>query len=613
MRQLVRPSALLGGQQALRLQQLQELSDDLVHRTHLQQQRIRPLVSDRRNEPPPPSRTVEAVLDVRRQQTGATAARLRNKIDDARGSVCTERSERPEAPDQRPQQRRTAKDEKAETHAPLVPQFPSGPHCDPDDSSPDSRCVAAAGADGVKMRPTATRRKIGAVRRRANNPESGDLPRRKLTKQELAWLEKQLQFTQRVAVLERECESWWRQFFSTSGVSFGLSSTTAAAIQRGLDELPSARAQDAHHLMQQLQALRAKLARVSHKLGDMRDGETYYAALQQLIEDLEAAIAAFRLAQREQFDEYVTEEKVLEKELSAFAARVSAWEAEPSSEAPRARSSRSAATRGSSGSGGRRRTTRDRDEDPATEDPDATLEPSPQEADMMARVRRLNELIVQSGGMTGGWDEREHRVFTSLLLRFGLTDEVLVQHHTSQTNQSHHDQQSRKAGDSESLDYESAAARFLQKCIAKVATKSASAVRCHLIWYLDHIQLLQQKKAVIAEWKARKERERQQLLQQGLVGGSEDAENNGSGGSPSPGRLKPGRGDQEGDDEQQRRLLAAKSKAKKDKMLRQWREEKRMQEQEAQMRERAVSREKKAQDAKVVDPLRGNVNTRDRN
>ncbi|TYZ66325.1 hypothetical protein PybrP1_012479 [[Pythium] brassicae (nom. inval.)] len=571
MHQLTRSSALLGGQQALRLQQLQGLSDDLVHHTHLQRQSPLPPVLQLHA---PASRTVEAILDARRQQqpSGSTAARLRTKIDEARGSIRTERSERPPC--------RAANLVTAEPHEPLVPPF----------ASADAKRVAA-------LPPAATRRKIGAMRRRAAAPE-GDAaaagpPRRKLAKQELEWFEKQRQFTQRAAVLERECESCWRQFANSSGAA--LSAPAAAAIQRSLEELPSARAQDARRVAQQLQALRRKLARVALKLNEMRNGATYYADLQLRIEALEAAIAAFRLAQREHFDALVLDERLLATELSAFADRMRCWEAEASGPSARETSG----------------------ERSNQWDPRESQELL--EADVMARVRRLNELLLKSGGPRGGWDEREHRVFTSLLQRYGLTDDVLLEHHAFQARAEASNPPSgdeRECDQEEAyetrmgtgtpgglVDYDAAVARFLPQCVAKVATRSADAVRGHLIWYVDHLELEQQKRAAICAWKHRKAREREQLLRQGLVGARESGVGESAGASPSLSssspRLDAGNdADAEAEAEERRRLQAAASKAKKEKLLSEWREEKRMQQQAARKRERALAREKEAQDAK---------------
>lgn len=584
MHQLARSSALLGGQQALRLQQLQSRSEDLVHRTHLQ----RVTAPLKAAQPPAASRTVEAILDARRQpqlSSRSTAQRLRNKIDDARGGVHTERSERPELP--------------PKPHAPLVPPLSNNTYNALTSSSPGPRYDDTQSTTRPPTTTTTTRRKIGAMRRRTTTSAhlespsttttavAADVPRSKLPKRELAWLEKQLQFTQRVAVLERECESWWRQFASSSGVATaGLS----VAIQRSFDELPSARAQDARLVTHQLSGLRRKLTCVAHKLHAMRNGETYYAELQQLIEELEAALTAFRRSQRDQFDALVVDERLLENELSAFVERMSAWE---TADRPTRETRATSHTK-----------LRD-DSDRLSNQRDDAHVPTTLEADVMTRVRRLNELIAQSGGVRGGWDEREHGVFTSLLTRFGLTDDVLVTLQEGRRDSDEQEEEENNTNETQQptasglLDHDTAVGRFLHACAAKVVTRSADAVRGHWLWYLDHVQLLQLKRAAVGEWKERKAREREQLRCQGLVGESEPETRESAGVSlSSPCRLKTG-DEADADADERRRLLAAASKAKKAKLLSEWREEKRGQEEETRKRERALVREKDAQDAKV--------------
>lgn len=626
MHQFTRTKAL-GGQQLLRLQQLQASSDDLIHRTHLQQQ-LNP-ESKPTKAAPPSSRTVEAVLEARQSTHGSTAVRLRSKIEEARGNIRTERCERPDRHYRHQQQRRVEDDSSNQSHEPLIPPLFTTTVARSRTTS--SSCVAnsedlAVVIDGASTRTrirgnttaTSTRRTIGAVRRRNNlerEPASEQQTKRKLSKEELEWVEKQLQFTQRAAMLERECESWWRQFYSASGVSSGPASATAAQIQKSFEEQGSQRAQDARQMKQQLHALRQKLRDVAEKLNHMRNGETFYADLQALIEDLEASIAAFRRSQRERYDRFAMDEKVLEKELKTFAEKMNDWESEASNNS-NISSARGAAT----GKGNRRATSRTAltragskgalqgEADTTSDDPAEAEDAEEQtnESDMMARVRRLNDLILQSGGMKGEWDDREHRVFTSLLVRYGLTDDVLLRSHQFQlkslhgspNQESNEDSGAEGGGDGgdAAIDYEATVARFLQKCIKQVVTKSDKAVRCHFIWYLDHIQLIQQKKVAISEWKTRKEQERQQIIHQGLVEDNLETDTNAG---ASPGQQKLGSGGESAVIDEKKSLLAGKSKAKKEKLLLKWKEEKEKREQEQQRQEKELAREKEAREAKV--------------
>lgn len=631
MRQLTRAKAL-GGQQALRLQQLQELSDDLIHRAHLQHH-----VPVSRSQQPSPqseqtkaaalpssSRAVEAVLEARQSTHGSTAVRLRSKIEEARGSIRTERSERPDRhynQQQQQQQRRVEDDTSNQSHEPLVP--PLFTRTVARSRATSSSCAVDSGGsaavnDGTSTRLQArgstttatTRRRIGAVRRR-NNPEREpeQQTKRKLSKEELEWVEKQLLFAQRVAVLERECESWWRQFYSASGVNSGQSSATAAQIHIGFEELENRRTQDTRQMKQQLHALRQKLRGVSAKLDHMRNGETFYADLQALIEDLETAIAVFRRSQRERYDEFAVDERVLEKELDAFVEQMNDWENEASNNNISSSTARAAASRASN----RRAMSRAEftrvgskaalqgKANPAGDDPAEAeaKEEQANESDMMARVRRLNDLILQSGGMKGGWDDREHRIFTSLLTTYGLTDDVLLKSHRFQFKSLHGppNQESNDEGGDAAIDCEATVARFLQKCIKQVVTKSDKAVRCHFIWYLDHIQLIQQKKDAISEWRTRKERERQQIIYQGLV---EDNPENDICTGTSPDRQQLGSGVEIAAKDEKKTILAGKTRAKKEKLLLKWEEEKEKREQEQRRQEQELASEKEAREAKVL-------------
>lgn len=627
MHQFTRTKAV-GGQQALRLQQLQGLSDDLIHRTHLQQQPPSQPQQQQLNPKPTQTkaaaslRTVEAVLEARQNAHGSTAVRLRSKIEEARGNIRTERSERLDRHSlhhQQQQQRNVEDSSSNQGHKPLVPPlFTKAARSHTTSSSVIANNEDQGDDKGASTRPRArtdttpgtTRRTIGAVRRR-NNPEkeyiSDQQTKRKLTKEELEWVEKQLQFTQRVAVLERECESWWRQFYSASGVSSGQSSASSAQIHKGFEEFGAQRTQDARQMKLQLHALRQKLRSVSEKLDHMRNGETFYADLHGLIEDLEASIAAFRRSQRERYDEFAMDEKVLEKELKAFMEKMNDWENEASSNnndnsVRGAAGSRRATSRAVLARTGSRALLLCKASPIGDDSADANNPEEPNESDMVARVRCLNDLILQSGGMKGGWDDREHRVFTSLLTKYGLTDDILLKSRRFQLKSLHGSPNQDGSGDEgdgddHAIDYEATVARFLQKCIKQVVTKSDKAVRCHFIWYLDHIQLIQQKKDAISDWKTRKERERQQIIYQGLV---EDNPENDTMDGMSPGRQKPGSiRDHAADDEKKSLLAGKKNRAKKDKLLLKWKEEKDKREHEQRRQEKEIVREKEAREAKV--------------
>uniref|UniRef100_K3WIA3 Uncharacterized protein n=1 Tax=Globisporangium ultimum (strain ATCC 200006 / CBS 805.95 / DAOM BR144) TaxID=431595 RepID=K3WIA3_GLOUD len=602
----------LGGQQSLRLHQLRDLSDDYTHQNHLQQQqppRLDPNPTDATSTSHGNaaqnggrqigSRTIEAVLDERlagSAQGKSKTVRLRDKIEAARGNIHTERSER--------LYDRAANS--SNQYEPLVPSL--------NERRPHTEAIAA-----VQATSSRTARRIAAVRRRVDlntsegNGGGGAVFKRRQTKQELEWIEKQLQFAQRISVLEKECESWWQHFYSSSGISSGASSHAAAMITKGFEELGAVREQDTRQMKQQLQVLRRKLRSVTVKLSHMRNGEIFYADLQELIEDLENAIAAFRASQREQYDAYTMDEKLLDNELKSFVDKLSEWglnakattnstERSDLRSMTRTTSSRSALTRSSS----RRALLEPEEEENAGDTEDSG---TANESDMMERVRHLNELIVQSGGLQGGWDHREHGVFTSLLLKCGLTDDALLKHQSNQADRLDSErslnQQEEPGAIENKLDFETIVARFLHKCIAKVVTKSNKAVRCHFIWYLDHIRLVQQKKNVINEWKQRKEYERVRIIHQGLV---EETANNSEGSSagvapPHRQYLQNVPFDSNNTHDRCRQAIETKEKRKKEKMLQKWREEKEKKEQEIREKEKELAREQEAKNAKRKQEL----------
>lgn len=589
----------LGGQQALRLRQLRDLNDSDVHQKHLQRQKQ--LASEHIDDKSTAvnshggrkvaSRTVEAILEERTSEKvhgQSTATRLRNKIEAARGNIHTERSDRSEANNQ---------------HEPLVPLLDassvSKTHRPKSEGNASAKAFACTTAQ-QRQENGGTIRKIGAVRRRANPESESGSTKRRQTKEELEWVEKQLQFAQRISVLEKECASWWQHFYSSSGVSSGVSSNTAALIHKHFEEFGGLRAHDARQMRQQLHGLRQKVRSVSDKLEGMRNGDTFYADLQELIEDLENSIAAFRLSQRERYDEYAMDEKLLDKDLKAFIDKMSEWEVDTgnrSSARTTAKGSRSMRTTSALPLSRPQSNQTVRADDTSLQDPEEegadVKGEAADESDMIVRVRHLNDLILQSGGMKGGWDDREHGVFTSLLLKHGLTDDILLKSDKCRTGnlETHSPNQQEYASSAHgSIDYETSVARFLRKCIKKIITKSDNAVRGHFIWYLDHIRLIQQKKDVISEWKLRREQEREQIIHQGLVEVNSNVDSLGA----SPNRQK-----SDGVDESRRQLLEAKSKVKKDKMLHKWREAKERKQQEQREKESELEREREAREAKV--------------
>lgn len=518
---------------------------------------------------PRDERTIEAVLDARAEERAlgsvSTAHKLRETIQRSRNGIQTERSER----------------RHQDPMSPLLTAFESDPK-----SRPPAKTTLARDLDVI----AATKRRIVAVRRRGNTTDTSGhaaaaAPSRRATKQELEWIEKHEQFKQRITVVEKECQTWWQSFYAAAARGQGTEAHQASvtAIHKLFEESGAACRQETQRIHQQLTMLRSKVRVVSEKVEHMRNGLRFYAELQELIEDVEESLAAFRLAQRERYNEYVTEEKTLEKELAAFQDKMEQWsQVVETLEHTTNRSARrpSAHYQQANKLNRPESTSRLSPENEADDSNDSTSS----DVAMMERVRGLNELILQSGGMRGGWDEREHGVFTSLLLKYGLSESVLLQNATDQPQRSPDNQREEIADDN--LDYEAAVARFLCKCTKQVVTKSSKTVRDHLSWYVYHLELVQKKKDVIRQWRAQKERDRLLNIKQGLETTAALADDGASTAVDDA-------------DEQRKALLEAKARKKKQAQLRVWREEKERREQERLGQQRDAERQREEREARV--------------
>eukprot|EP00644_Phytophthora_capsici_P005229 jgi/Phyca11/538348/estExt2_Genewise1Plus.C_PHYCAscaffold_10953 len=108
-----------------------------------------------------------------------------------------------------------------------------------------------------------------------------------------------------------------------------------------------------------------------------------------------------------------------------------------------------------------------------------------------------------------------------------------------------------------STDYETRVSRFFRKCMRKIVTQTEITIRSHFEWYLQHLKLVEEKKRVIQEWKTRKEEERQQIVQTKL-----------------------------------------KSREKTDRLLLQWKKEKKQKDEEREQRRRELQMKRDAIEAK---------------
>ncbi|RLN94171.1 hypothetical protein BBJ28_00009677 [Nothophytophthora sp. Chile5] len=598
----------LGGQQAQHLRQLRETSHRHVQEQHLQRDSASVRGRSAAQSPDPlsaarsASRTVEAVIEARLQADGgSTSARLRDQVAAARRGIQTERGERPS-------------DIVDGSSSPFqtVPGLREGKI---ETLRPVERVKTTREIAAVRRRGDETLCKSSAVNR-AETLERGDKnlePRRRMGKREAEWIEKQLQLNARVATLEKECESGWQFFFAGAGAASSPSCPLSAAdVNKQLEAMASSRAQDERKMRHQLRVLSSKANDVEQKVEAMADGVQYLSELQECIDAMETALAKFRLSQREQFEEFIVEEKVLEKELVVFLDKANGWESDRSqigrgdgrnltmgsklSTIPRVTSMQRLSSRGRSRNNNEAGDDMDKT-DPLEDQSDDTTD----EGDMVQRVRRLNDAILQSGGLKGGWDDREHAVFAKLLVKSGLSDDVLLRYVSSSNQEEERPDRTgsgKERGDGDSLHYDTLVARFLRKCMRTIVTQTESSVRTHFGWYLRHLELMEEKKRVIQEWKLRKELERQQIIQCGLS--SDLIKSDGTNGESNN---EAARAPQQGSStnvpvQQQHNKLDIKVRAKKTRLLQQWRLEKERKEQERAERDREQQKQDNAMEAK---------------
>lgn len=562
----------LGEQHTRRLRQLRDANDRHVHRRHLaagggespRGHSGSPGSQRGRSEDREAARTVEAVVEARREARGRTAAsRLREKISASRRGIQTERSDR------------SPRDAALPHRRPLLPSLEDRGGC----------AVGEAGRGDATTHYVSTR-KIGAVRRRYAFQRAGEQhapSSRRMGKDETEWMEKRLQFAQRASAMERECLNAWRVFYSSASTTSTSSPSNApSVINKQFEEIGLARSQDGRILLQQLSALRQKATRITSKVCEMRDGTQFFSELEDLIEDMEQSLSAFREAQLTTYEKYVLEENVLEKDINTFVERMEMWE-----QNDREKPSKTQRL-------GIRHGNRSREQDRSPMDSSTNTASNgggnegPTEEELVRRVRHLNDAIMQSGGFKDGWDDRDHTIFLQELSKCGLADGFLLrqceEEDDSESNQ-HVDHVATGVG--RDVDYEAIVARFIRKCTTKLVTKTVDGVRSHWRWYIGHTKLVNEKKRVVAEWRQRKEKQRRELLS-----GTEDYDVFDeqamlSTAGKDQHRRKKSNGSPDCDKD-------AAERAEKAQRLREWKEQKLQQEMESEREQHMVQEEREA-------------------
>jgi len=571
MHQFVRARPL-GGQQLQRLRELREAGDNEVRERHLRSSTgvsasLLGVVE------PPASRTVDAIVQERlRHRDGvSTPARLRDRVAASRRGMQTERSERP---------------------------------------------ASKEGALRPVEKPKTTR-KIAAVRRRGATEEEKSDGRRRMGREEAEWVEKQLQYGARATTLEKECHAAWQSFFAGAGASIAASPpsgfVSAADVNKMVGELEAARDKEVQKMRHELRKVSSKANDVQAKVEEIANGDEFLSELQEKVDAMETALAKLRLIQSEQLEEFVLEEKVLEKELEAFMEKISRWENEVPPRLARGGASTaplgpklshlgSKSTLATQRDAISRRNSSNNDEEKVESGDSnqgrAVRIGTPDEIGMVNRVRRLNDAILRSGGLKGGWDSREHATFTTLLVKCGLTDDILLHHLLPDARETQRDRasnqephQEEQAQDNRQSDFETRVARFLRKCMRKVVTQTESAVRSHFEWYLRYLELVEEKRRAIHDWKVRKEEERQQIIQCGFEANGEGHESIERGGTPDDNANSLPR--------VLNNKTTTKSREKTERLLEQWKQEKRQKEEEREQRRRERQKRREAIEAKV--------------
>ncbi|CEG37404.1 uncharacterized protein PHALS_04998 [Plasmopara halstedii] len=456
----------LGGQQLQYLRQLRDLRDNDVREKHLKRQGgvSASLYDTQQPRDVQAQHTVDAIVEERLQNSkNITSARGCDKISAARQ---TERSEKLSDEMRQPEMSKTWK--------------------------------------------------IIGVRRRggASNTDQKGIRTRRIGKVEAEWMEKQLQYKTRVLLVEKECR-------------------TAADVNNQYEELEMLRVKERDKMRHHLRHLSKMVKDVQLKVEMMATGNQCMSELQETIDSMEKALARFREDQLQRFEESVLEEKVLGKALAVFMEKLASWEDMTSLRLNRGTSS--AVLKPGLGhiknktSNGASKKDNQSENKPKSlratcssnqEEDQAVISATSDDTAMVNRVRCLNEAIIRSGGLDGGWDAREHCTFVALLSKCGLTDDVLLQHLSpedldtySQFLGEHFDHNHNEGSRTSSVCvFETRIARFLHICMQKIVTQPRASVRSHLEWYFHYIKLVEEKKHMIQEWKKRKHEERKQLI-----------------------------------------------------------------------------------------------------
>ncbi|KAF0683132.1 Aste57867_24820 [Aphanomyces stellatus] len=312
------------------------------------------------------------------------------------------------------------------------------------------------------------------------------LPRRdandKSVESVVTWLKKQEFITHKCRNLERDKAS----FLALTSLQMRALSVDLC---RAIDTLDDARDLEARLLAQKRHQLQRTMRETTACIAQLKARREHHQPVlvsevdecRDHIDTTEAAIAAYRSRTEERQAALLIDAKKTEHDLAQCDAKMAVWENRNPIERPTHRSLM-------------RRSNTLVDRPMATSGLPRSAAAMDAQHDA-TRVRALDELLRETGG---GWEMADHAIFVA----------ALQLSTTSPAKQA----LSTRDGDAvpqadeapppllDALQVEA----LVQRCRAKLPTKSEDAVRTHLEWYTNHVALVEEKRRTIARWKQRR-------------------------------------------------------------------------------------------------------------
>eukprot|EP00455_Lapot_gusevi_P005492 TRINITY_DN12353_c0_g1_i5.p1 TRINITY_DN12353_c0_g1~~TRINITY_DN12353_c0_g1_i5.p1 ORF type:complete len:539 (-),score=98.78 TRINITY_DN12353_c0_g1_i5:50-1666(-) len=185
----------------------------------------------------------------------------------------------------------------------------------------------------------------------------------------------------------------------------------------------------------------------------------YLVTLKQLMDSIEADMLQFKQRMREKYEILAENEKSIIEELPLLLERFESWDQEESTpaRAPAIPASVPAVTE-------------------AVQNNDEEREPDEDEV-LTNALAKVQNLIENEGGATGGWDPRDHDMFLKAKAHF--------------TNRQ----------------------QFLDRCVSTIPQQTLQSVLDHESWYYRYQHYVQQKKTIISEWRQNKEKAKKEAIQ----------------------------------------------------------------------------------------------------